>query len=68
MRHFTAPRRWFILAGVLAVLSIFVVGGAAGGLLAAAAIATFIIGAFISLRGESPEDRTAGAGIFGGWF
>ena len=68
MRFLPAPRTWFVLAAVLAVLAIFVVGGAAGGLLGGAAMAAFIAGAFISLRGESPEDRTAGAGIFGGWF
>jgi membrane associated rhomboid family serine protease len=67
MRLLSTPRTWFVLAAVLAILALFVVGGAPGGVIAAAAVATFILGAFLSLRNESPEDRTAGTGMFGGF-
>jgi hypothetical protein len=68
MRSIGPARGWFILAAVLGIVAMFVLDGAAGGVVAAAAIAAFLIGAFRSLLGESPEDRTAGTGLFGGWF
>ena len=66
MRLLKTARTWFVLAAVLGALALFVVGGAPGGLVAFGACAAFITGAFLSLRGQAPEDRTAGTGIFGG--
>jgi membrane associated rhomboid family serine protease len=67
MRLLSTPRTWFVLAAVLAIVALFVLGGAPGGVVAAAAAASFIFGAFLSLRRDPPEDRTAGTGMFGGF-
>ena len=65
MARIDQPRVWFSLAAVLGLAVLFFVGGAAGGVVAAVACAAFIRGAFRMLRDETPEDRTAGTGIFG---
>ncbi len=66
MRRFGTARMWFAVAFLLGVLGLFVVHGTAGGVLCAAAMAAFILACFLGLRGEHPEDRTAGTGLFGG--
>jgi hypothetical protein len=66
MRRLATARIWFAAALLLGVLGLFVVHGTAGGVLCAAAMAAFIVACFLALRGEHPEDRTAGTGMFGG--
>jgi len=63
-----SARVWFAVAAVLAVLAIIVVDGPAGGVVAAAAAATFIFACFRGLAGKEIDDRAAGAGWFGGYF
>jgi hypothetical protein len=55
----------FTLAGALAVLGVFVVGGAAGGVLCFAALAVFWATAIGALRGEDVS-RIDGGGYIGG--
>jgi hypothetical protein len=59
------PRPWFVLAALFLVATVLV-GGAIGGLLAALTFGTFIVAVFLKVRGEHPEDRTVGTGMFGG--
>jgi hypothetical protein len=61
------PRTWFAFAVILGLLALFVVDGAPGGGVAAGSMVSFFVGAFLSLRGEPAEDRTAGTGMFGGY-
>jgi len=68
MRHLLSPRLWFINAAVLTILTVFVVRGVAGGLLAAAAIGALLFACIRSLRGQDVDDRTALAGWFGHYF
>ena len=63
----------FLLFAVLAILSLFVVHGAASGMAALAAMLVFIAACISALRGQDPataaqSDRTGLAGWIGGWF
>jgi cobalamin synthase len=60
----------FVLAAVLAILSLFVLHGAVSGVVALAAMLVFIAACIQALRGEGGDtaDRTGLAGWFGGWF
>ena len=73
MRH--KRRAWvgFALFGVLAILGLFVLHGAAAGIDLFAAFLVFIFACMYALKGEDPDaighnSRTAGSGWFGGWF
>jgi hypothetical protein len=66
MHWLTQARTWFVVAGLLTIAAIFIVGGAAGGVLAGLAVVTLIAAVFLRLRGEHPEDRPVGTGMFGG--
>jgi hypothetical protein len=66
MQRLLAPRVWFLLAALLGIVAVFVLRGAAGGVVAAAAWVAFFVACFRCLRGEHPEDRTVGTGLFGG--
>jgi hypothetical protein len=66
MHPLLRARVWFTIAAVLGALGLFVLGGTAGGVACAAALAAFIFACFRGLHGEHPEDRTAGTGLFGG--
>jgi hypothetical protein len=68
MRRLLSARLWFALAAVLIVLTLFVVRGTAGGLVAAAAAASLIFACFRGLRGQKVDDRAAGAGWFGNYY
>jgi hypothetical protein len=68
MRRLLSPRLWFPIAGVLTILTIFVVRGTAGGLLAAAATGAFLFACMRSLAGSKVDDRAAWAGWFGHYF
>jgi|tagenome__1003787_1003787.scaffolds.fasta_scaffold20474980_1 hypothetical protein len=68
MQRLGRPRIWFAIAAILAFLALFIVGGAAGGVLAFFACAAFIFAVFRLLRGTDPEDRTAWTGQFWGGF
>jgi hypothetical protein len=73
-----SPRRrrarlGFALFAILAIVGLFVVGGAAGGAILFVAMLVFIFACIYALRGEDPDaiahnQRTAGAGWFGRWF
>ena len=67
MRILARQRLWLALAVVLGVIGLFVLDGASAGVVCFAALAAFVVYAFLALRGQRPEDRTAGTGIFGGW-
>ena len=63
----------FALSAVLAILALFVLDGAAGGVAALAAMIVFICTCIGVLRREDADvrrgsDRTGLAGWFGGWF
>jgi hypothetical protein len=63
----------FALFAVLAVLGIFVLDGAAGGVTSLAAMLVFIAACVYALRGQDQgavehNERTGLAGWFGGWF
>ena len=59
------PRTWFILTAPLLIATL-IIGGAVGGVLAALTFAAFVVAVILRVRGESPEDRTSGTGMFGG--
>ena len=73
-----APKRrhaWvgFAVSGVLAIIGLFVLDGAAAGAELFVTMLVFIGACIYALRGEDPADvahnqRTAGAGWFGRWF
>ena len=73
-----SPRRrrvrlGFALFAILAIVGLFVVGGAAGGAMLFVAMLVFIFSCIAALRGEDPDavahnQRTGIAGWFGGWF
>ena len=73
-----SPRRrrvrlGFALFAILAIVGLFVVGGAAGGAMLFVAMLVFIFSCIYALRGEDPDSvahnqRTGIAGWFGGWF
>ena len=63
----------FALVGVLGILAVFVLDGAAAGVAALAALLGFILACIDALRREDADvrrraDRTGLAGWFGGWF
>ena len=63
----------FGLFAVLAILALFVLRGAVGGITAFAAMLVFIGACIAALRNQDAEarrrsDRTGLAGWFGGWF
>jgi hypothetical protein len=72
------PRRRRVLAGsllfaILAILSLFVLDGAASGMAALAAMLVFVATCIGALRGQdaataAQSDRTGLAGWIGGWF
>jgi hypothetical protein len=67
LRHWLRLARvWFALAAVLGIVALFVLDGAAAGVVAAGSMAAFIFACFRGLAGEQPEDRTVGTDIFGG--
>jgi hypothetical protein len=59
------PRTWFVLT-VLLLIATVIVGGTIGGILAALTFGAFVVAVILRVRGESPEDRTVGTGMFGG--
>jgi hypothetical protein len=63
-------RGTFVLAAVLAIVSLFFLDGAMSGVAALAAMLVFIAASIQALRGEGDADvdRTGLAGWFGGWF
>jgi hypothetical protein len=68
LRRFVRPGWCFTAFAILGVLGTLVFDGATGGVLVALASVAFIVGAFRSLMGETPDDRAAGAGFIGHWF
>jgi hypothetical protein len=63
----------FALCALLAILGLFVLGGAAGGATLFVAMVAFILVCIYALRGEDPDavahnQRTGQAGWFGRWF
>ena len=68
MRLLRSARLWFAITGVLTILALFVVHGAAGGVVAVGAAAALIVACFRGLAGEDVDDRAAGAGWFGHFF
>jgi hypothetical protein len=68
VRRLLSARLWFAIAGVLTVLALFVLTGAAGGVVAAGAAAAFFVACFRALRGKNVDDRPAWAGWFGNYF
>jgi hypothetical protein len=48
------------------VLGILVLDGAAGGLVLAVAAVVLLVGIFISLRRDKPDERVSRSGIIGG--
>jgi hypothetical protein len=68
VRSLLSARLWFVLTGVLTVVALFVVKGAAGGVVAAGAAAALLFACFRALRGRDVDDRPAWAGWFGGYF
>jgi hypothetical protein len=58
---------WFVVAALVGVVGLFLLDEAASGVACAVALAVFIFACFVGLRGETPEDRTAGTGLFGGF-
>lgn len=68
-------RAWlgFALCVVLSILGLFVLDGAAAGVVSLVALVVFIGACIYALRGEHADtrarsDRTGLAGWFGGWF
>jgi hypothetical protein len=68
-------RAWlgFALCAVLSILGLFVLHGAAAGVVSLAALLVFIGACIYALRGHGADtradsDRTGLAGWFGGWF
>jgi hypothetical protein len=68
VRRLLSARLWFAISGVMIVVALFVVQGAAGGVVAAGAAAAFLFACFRALRGRDVDDRPAWAGWFGGYF
>jgi hypothetical protein len=66
MARLATPRPWYILGGLLMVLGILVLDGAAGGLVLAVAAVVLLVGIFISLRRDKPDERVSRSGIIGG--
>jgi hypothetical protein len=66
MRALLRPRVWFVVTAVLAIVGLFLLDGPISGVVLFFAGAAFIVACFRALSGESPEDRTAGTGLFGG--
>ena len=61
-----SPRPWFVLGGLLLVVGMLFVGGAAGGVILAVAAILLLVGIFLSLRKDKPDERVSRAGIIGG--
>jgi hypothetical protein len=68
VRRLFSARVWFAIAGVLTILTLFVLHGAAGGVVAVVAAAALIFACFRALRGRDVDDRPAWAGWFGHYF
>jgi hypothetical protein len=66
MARLASPRPWYALGGLLLVLGMFVIDGAAGGVILAVAAVVLLVGIFISLRREAPDERISRGGIIGG--
>jgi hypothetical protein len=69
VRHVAGlPRTWLGLAVVLALVGLFVLDGAAAGVVCFAALVAFVVYCFRAVAGHKVEDRTLGTGLFSGWF
>jgi hypothetical protein len=58
---------WFALTAVLAVVGLFVLDGAASGVVLALAFVTVLTGFIRGLAGEHPDDFPAATGFIGHW-
>jgi hypothetical protein len=67
-RLLLSARLWFAITGVLAFLAIFIVDGAAGGVIATITVVTLLFACFRGLKGEKVDDGTASVGFFGNYF
>jgi hypothetical protein len=68
MRRLQSAPVWFAITAVLIILTLFVVDGVVGGLVALAAVGALLFACIRALTGQKVDDRTALVGWFGGYF